>query len=159
MTDQPITTFRPKMYLGTRFRLYEDRISDGKETHDLTGVHAEVASSAFSKSITVGGPGWAWVKRVDGSMVVQARKFAAAVNAQAQPRDAASAGEITLERLAALHLAGSLTDAEFTAAKAQALGLQPPQPPHDDLAVRERGQRGQDGEDQQLASAEVAVWS
>ena len=83
-TTKPIMKFTPSMLgVGVAYRLYPDRITMGSESHDLTGVRAEL-SGMIAKRITIIGPGWAWTHKIDQSINGRATKFVALVNAHAQ---------------------------------------------------------------------------
>lgn len=80
--------------------------------------------------LTIEGPDFFWTLEVDRKKRAAAEKFAGAVNNAARaiaapvaPVAAAPGGADEVSRLAELHAAGHLSDAEYTAAKAKALGI------------------------------------
>lgn len=80
--------------------------------------------------LTVEGNGFAFVVPLDAKQGKAAREVAARINSLASQAQAAAPAEAApsgvgdqLAKLAELHAAGALTDDEFSAAKAKALGL------------------------------------
>lgn len=133
-----------------RFRLYHDRVvvvpssrrkdrGLAADSRPLAGVRARVNEDRNGLEmggwdqrdvyLTISGPGFEWAVRTDAVWSSRkARDFAAAVNGAGSTAGPAGgngpavdvAGQ--LGQLAKLHSAGELTDEEYAAAKARALG-------------------------------------
>lgn len=122
-------------------RLYEDRVELKDEQRPIGAVQARVEERRTGAQwggieqkaiwLTISGPGFEWPVKVPEIVSSRkAREFAARVNAAGSKAGAADtpadpqrdlAGQ--LERMAALHRSGALTDEEYASAKARLLAV------------------------------------
>jgi hypothetical protein len=85
-----IATFKAHPLFGTKLTLYSDRIDNGKESHSLTGVTAEIESftgalnAGHGAHMNISGPEFAWTFTIESVKTSRAYKFVNAVRLAAR---------------------------------------------------------------------------